>query len=326
MKDWESLTERGQIRRLRALAMSALERYKLEPQRLSLVGGFTNVLFRVDTTNGAFALRVDLHRDHSDDDVDNELAWLDAIEADSDLDVARFVRATDASPYVYAGGDGIPHERRCVLFEWIPGRCLGDSPTEAGYHRLGRLSAGLHLHAAGFKPPHQPLTWDRIFYWPEDIDPVVVFDDDRAHLLAGDRRDVLERAMVTVNSAFAKLDPANAQVIHGDLHPDNVHVYRNRLIGFDFEDITWGHRSQDIAITLFYERNHPRYDAFRAAFEKGYRTVAPWPVAYDGELQHFMAARTIMFINYVANLQRDPSDYYEIAFPRLESFLDMWAG
>lgn len=319
--DWASLSEAGQIRRLRPLAMLALERYPISPQRLTLIGGFTNVLFRVDSPDGPYALRVDLHQDHSDGDVDNELAWLAALGSDTDLDVARFVPAIDGSRSVYASGEGIPQERRCVLFEWVPGRCLGDAPTEDGYHKLGQLSAGLHVHGTGFKPPHPPLTWDKIFYWPEEIDPVVVFDDDRAHFLKDGRREVLDRAVAQVETAFAKLDPSQAQIIHGDLHPYNVHVYRNRMIGFDFEDVTWGHRVQDVAITLFYERHHPGYADFRTAFEEGYRTVEPWPVTYEGELEHFMAARTIMFVNYIANLHDDPSDYYDVAFPRLELFL-----
>lgn len=326
MKDWDSLTEDGQIRRLRSLALSALERYRIDPARLRLVGGFTNVLFRVDTAGGPYALRVDLHMDHSDDDIENELGWLADLEARSDLDVARFVPAADGAKYVYASADGVPGARRCVLFRWIPGHCLGDDPTEDGYEKLGSLSAGLHINGTDFEPPHTPLTWDRVFYWPEEVDPVVVFDEDRAHFLRDDRRDLLNRAIETVEPAFQNLDPSTAQLIHGDLHPDNVHVYRDRLIGFDFEDVTWGHRVQDVAITLFYERNHAGYDDFRAAFEAGYRTVAPWPVTYEGELEHFMAARTIMFVNYVANLRPDPTDYYDIAFERLERFVATWSS
>ncbi|MEN8040874.1 MAG: phosphotransferase [Actinomycetota bacterium] len=324
MRAWADLSEAGQFRRLRPLAIAALERYGVEPLRLRLVGGFTNVIFRVDAKDGPYALRVDLHRDHSDNDVDIELSWLAALGTDTDLDIARFVPAEDGSRYVHASTPGVPGERRCVLFRWIPGRCLGDDPTEDGYNKLGRLSAMLHVHGTDFVPPHTPLTWDKVFYWPEDVDPVVVFDADRAHYLNDGRRETLDRSIAVVEEAFARLDPSGAQVIHGDLHPDNVHVYRNRLIGFDFEDVTWGHRVQDVAVTLFYERNHARYGDLRAAFEEGYRSVAPWPVTYEGELEHFMAARTIMFVNYVANLQDDPSDYYKVAFSRLSEFLTAW--
>ncbi len=37
-----------------------------------------------------------------------------------------------------------------------------------------------------------------------------------------------------------------------------------------------------------------------------------------------MAARSLMFINYVANLYSDPSDYYATFLPRLERFLSDW--
>lgn len=326
MKEWESLTERGQIMRLRSLGEAALAQYSMVPRRLRLVGGFTNVIFRVDTDHGPYALRVDLHQDHSDEDVEIELAWLQSLAGTSNLDTVRVVPTRNAQHYVHATGIGVPGTRRCVLFQWVPGRCLGDDPTVAGYHRLGQMSAGLHLHGENFNPPHQPLTWDKVFYWPQEVDPVVVFDPDRAHYLADGRREILDLSIAQVESAFSKLVHGEAQVIHGDLHPDNVHVYRNRLIGFDFEDVTWGHRVQDIAITLFYERNHPGYRDFRKAFEEGYRSCADWPVSYEGELEHFMAARTIMFINYVANLQNDPSDYYRIAFPRLERFLETWSN
>lgn len=325
MKPWDELTDAGQIRRLRPLAAAALAHYEIEPQQLRLVGGFTNVIFRVDTSDGPLALRVDLHQDHSDNDVEIELSWLQALANDTDLDVCRFVKAGSGAGYVHAGADGVPGERRCILFRWIPGGPLADHLSELSYHRLGRLAARLHLHGAGFRPPHTPLTWDRIFYWPEKIDPVVIFDADKAHYFDGGRREILDRSITAIGTAFARLDPAAAQVIHGDLHPWNVHKFRDRLIAFDFEDVTWGHPVQDVAITLFYERLHPAYTDLRAAFEDGYRTVAPWPVSYAGEPEHFMAARTVMFVNYVLNLRDDPSEFYETAFPRLERFLTDWA-
>jgi hypothetical protein len=39
-----------------------------------------------------------------------------------------------------------------------------------------------------------------------------------------------------------------------------------------------------------------------------------------------MAARSLMFVNYVANLRDDPSDYYATVFPRLQQFLADWAN
>ena len=64
MKGWEPLTERGRYRRLRSLAWEALDEYDVLPTGLRLVGGFTNVVFRVETERGPLALRIDLHQDH----------------------------------------------------------------------------------------------------------------------------------------------------------------------------------------------------------------------------------------------------------------------
>ena len=75
--------------------------------------------------------------------------------------------------------------------------------------------------------------------------------------------------------------------------------YRGRLTVFDFEDVMVAAPVQDIAITLFYNRSHPEYDAIRAAFEEGYRRIREWPVEWDGQIELLMAARTVMFINYV---------------------------
>ena len=44
MKQWEQLTEGGQIRRLRPLALAALNSFPITPTRLRLVGGFTNII------------------------------------------------------------------------------------------------------------------------------------------------------------------------------------------------------------------------------------------------------------------------------------------
>ena len=228
MKKWEQLTEAGQIRRLRPLAWQALDSFPITPIRLRLVGGFTNVIFRVETESGPYALRVDLHQDHSDEDVVNELSWLDALARETDLDVARFLPAIDGDPFVYAEAAGVPGVRRCVLFEWIRGRPLADALTEAGYRDLGRLSANLHAHGDTFAPPHRPLTWDRIFYWPEEVDPVVIYEPRMDQYIDAARRATLDRAIELIEPAFARLDPAGAQLVHGDLHPWNVHRYRTR--------------------------------------------------------------------------------------------------
>lgn len=324
MKPWEELTERGKWRRLRPAAWDGLADYPITPVKLTFVGGFTNAIYRVDATDGVYALRIDVFGDHSDADVDVEVAWLDALSRDTDLDVSRPVRTRDGRPYTHVTGPGIPGERRATLFEWIPGRPLGDDLSLGRYRQLGSLSAALTAHGASFVPPHRPMAWDRIFYWPEEADPYVIDDERHAHHFAGDRREILHRAIDAIAPAFGRLPAGGAQVVHGDLHPWNVHVRRGRMWALDFEDVMWAHPVQDVAITLFYERSRDDYDELRAAFEEGYRTVAAWPESYPGEIDTFIAARGVSFVNFVLNVLDDPENYLSLAFPRLEAFLSAW--
>lgn len=303
------------------MATEALRHYPITPTSMRLVGGFTNVIFRIDTATSTYALRVDYIQDHTDEDVAVELDWLAALE-ESDLDVCRVVPATSGERSVYAAATGVPEPRRCVLFKWIPGKPLAEDLTPPRYEQLGRLSASLHIAGKDYQPPHQPMAWDKVFYWQEPSDPVVYHLPEHAHHFAGGRMEILERAIDAVTPAFGRLDPKRAQIIHADLHPWNVHVAQSRMIALDFEDVAWGDRAQDIAITLFYERDHAEYADLRAGFETGYRQVAPWPVEYEGQLETFMAARTIMFVNFMLNLGEDPKEFYERAFPRLEGFLE----
>ena len=324
MRAWEELTERGKFRRLRTLAGAALDSYELVPQRLSFVGGFTNAIYRVDASEGTFALRIDYMQDHTDENAQVELEWLAALEADTDLDVCRVVPARDGRVAVHAAAPGVPGERRCVLFEWIPGKPLDEALTPERYHQLGVLSAQLHLHGARFEPSIRPMPWDKVFYWPEEFDPVVYDQPENLHHFSGNRMEVMDKALAIVNDAFVKLDPAEAQVLHGDLHPWNVHIKGKRMIAFDFEDVMWGNRVQDIAITLFYERDQPGYADLRSAFTEGYSAIASWPENYEGEIEHFMAARTLMFVNFILNIGSDVEEFYPAFFRRLEAFLDAW--
>lgn len=325
MKAWDDLTERGKYRRLRPLAAAALESYALDVQRISFVGGFTNAIYRVDAAEGTFALRIDYMQDHTDENAQVELEWVAALGAETELDVCRVVPSNDGRLTVYAGAPGVPGERRCVLFDWIPGKPLDADLTQDRYRQLGVLSAQLHLHGARFEPSMRPMAWSKVFYWPEEFDPVVYDRPEHSKHFTGNRRQIMEKALAVAGRAFDRLDPAEAQVLHGDLHPWNVHVVGKRMIALDFEDVMWGNRVQDVAITLFYERDQPGYAELRAAFTEGYSAIAPWPEAYEGELEHFMAARTLMFANFILNIGSDIDEFYPAFFARLEGFLESWA-
>jgi Ser/Thr protein kinase RdoA (MazF antagonist) len=129
------------------------------------------------------------------------------------------------------------------------------------------------------------------------------------------------------NVLFAKLyaDEDNQILIHGDLHYWNVHVHRGELTVIDFEDVMRGYPVQDIAITLSYGNQREDYPDLRAAFERGYTSVRAWPAESERQIQTLIAARNVMFINYVARIDAAPQDYVETRCKRLERFLTTYA-
>jgi Ser/Thr protein kinase RdoA (MazF antagonist) len=321
MRNWDELTELGQYRRLRALAAAALESYDITVKEISLVGGFTNVIYRIDAIEARFALRVDLFQDHTDQDVDIELDWLAALRRDTDLHVVHPVLAADGSAYVYATADGVPGARRCTLFEWVPGKPIAKNIEATTYTSLGEITGQLHEHAATYTPPFQPMAWDQVFYWPATVDPYALDDPLHAHHFEG-RRHVLDETIRRVKAAFGRLDVSELRVVHGDIHLWNVHQRHTQLLLLDFEDVMWAHPVQDIGITFYYNQDHPRYPEFRAAYEAGYRSVRSWPETYPGQVEDFVMARTLMFANFVLNMGIDPTDFYATAFPRMQAYLE----
>jgi Ser/Thr protein kinase RdoA (MazF antagonist) len=253
VKPWEQLTERGRLGRLRTAAIAALSEYDVTVQKVSLIGGFVNALYRIDTPDGPLALRIDLMQEHTDADVELELEWLEALSGH--VNVAVPIRTVDGALYTHAQANGVPGARRCVLFSWVPGRPLADRMSPSLFEEYGRLSAQLHVHGAGHRPRRRPMVWDRVHYFPEEVDPVVYHRPENAAVFPEGGLDVMERSVAIVQPRLASV--AERQIVHGDLHIWNVHARRNDLWALDFEDIMWGSRAQDIAISLYYIQDRP---------------------------------------------------------------------
>jgi Ser/Thr protein kinase RdoA (MazF antagonist) len=142
-------------------------------------------------------------------------------------------------------------------------------------------------------------------------------------------RAVLDRALAEVRGAFDRLyaDPAGLQVIHNDLHHENIKIDRGRLRPFDFEDTIWGYPVQDIAMALqdlMIDVTPEAYDPLLGAFRQGYESLAAWPERYDGQIDTFRVGRLFWVANYVARYQRRYlREHVDRTARMLERFLEM---
>jgi Ser/Thr protein kinase RdoA (MazF antagonist) len=321
-----ALTTRQQVHQLRAVALEALQAYPLEVKRLRLLSHGFNTIFRVEDARGQkFALRLNVNSRRSLENFRAELAWLEALNRETDLCVPVVVPTRDGNLLQSLEHVNAPRRLLSALFEWIPGPNIGDNLTEAVVEELGTLTAKLHAHALSFKLPEscQLPTTESIFY---DM-PKHLFEMTHEHL-PDSRLEVFRRGaemtQAVSDAIWARQAP---RVIHTDLHQWNLKRYRNQLSVFDFDDTAIGLPVQDLAISLYYLRGEKNSEGFRAALERGYSRIAPWPAASEYELEAMLAARGLLLANdVISNLNPEfqamiPS-FMEKTENRMRNFLE----
>jgi Ser/Thr protein kinase RdoA (MazF antagonist) len=290
--------------RLLPFARRVLERYPFRVDSVAHLTTHSNIMYRVDTVAGErMVLRVGAVHGNTRSNIDYEVAWLTALHRDTDLDVVQPLATSDGSLVVDEYDEGVSKERACVLFSWVPGEPLGSGAGSFGYRMLGEVSAVLHQHGRTWRPDEMGglRRWDRVFYYGADIDPVVIANPLYDHIFDSAARSTISKAGAlaepVISESWASGRP---HVVHGDLHEWNVHLSRGRMFVFDFEDLMVALPAQDVAISLYHSRTQPNRDEARAAFRRGYESVAPWPVANEAQLDAFLAARQILLMNYAA--------------------------
>jgi len=340
MKPFHALTQIGQGRRLRPVALQVLSEYGIEPTGVQQILEASNIIFRVRTkSSGSYVLRMTSPKScHGADEIRSEVAWLHAIAEETDIGVPEPVARLDSEYVSQVIVPGASKSIGCALYRWVPGVMLDDRLTENNVRRLGILMARLHEHAAGFEAPEgfHIRTYDSVFPYAAEgfagIEPVLLFDEGEDPPLADAQRAVYRQVHDLVAAEIEGLMAGRAplRVIHNDLHVWNVKVDRSKLYALDFEDLMWGHTIQDIATTLYYFRWNDTYETMLAAFRSGYESVSAWPECRDGQLEKLIMGRAILLANYIT-VSEDSEDrafapeYLERVADRLRGFLSQRA-
>ncbi len=329
MRDFYTLTVRGQAKRLRQMAWAALDHYDLDVRRIRLLSNAFNGIFRLDTADGGKAvIRINLPGLRGREEIHSEMMWLDALRRDMpDIGVPKPLHTRDGGLMVTAQHPGVPEPRHCVIFSWVPGKNLLLDMSEKNYHGLGALTARLHNHAERWAPPDG--------FWLKTLDivcpfgrPDAMFDDAYRDLFPPGVREVYREAVDYLDKALKQLYATRPGpfVLHADLHQLNIRVHRGKLFALDFDDTMIGYPVQDIGITFYHMGRAKNYAALCDAFQEGYVTQRPWPEQYPREVETQVIWRTVHMANYV--IQSDNPEwratapgYIERMAPKLRAFL-----
>jgi len=320
-QQYEDLSMRRQIHRLRQVAVAALQHYPFEVRRVRLLLHAYNTTFRVDTADGGrFALRINTNSLKSEANLDAEVAWLEALSRETEVVVPEPQRTRDGRLRTEVWFEPLQRKLPIVVMSWLPGRDLGEGSPD-GYRALGRTAGLLHEHATVWQPPAGaafPSHATVLF----DIPNLLVTDhplltDESRQLFA----EVLDRTQVAYDEA---IETGPVIPLHADLHAANAKWLRGRLSVFDFDDAADGAPIQDLAISAYYVR--PDAEA-EGALLAGYQEVRPLPEAPAERFEAIVAARNLLLANEV--LRMSTADMREIAPPflansvlRLRAFME----
>lgn len=302
MKDYLDLTIRGKARRLRQMAITALQDFDLDVAKVSLISNEYNGIFRVDTQDKQkYIMRVCIpDSGHDIEHINSEMLWLNFLSQQADINTPQPLKTTSGKWVKTVEIDGVPQPRHCVIFTWVDGVDLEERKSPETWEQFGKLSAQLHKVAQSFTPPtdFHIMTYDSAFPFKEDC---VLFEGDNRQHFTDEQYEVIKAAVERVEAEITQMykDTSGLRVTHGDLHHWNVRIARGTLSPIDFEDLMWAYPIQDIATTLYYNRFDENYDDLFAAFKAGYETVLPFPEVYAGQVETHMLARRFNLLNYI---------------------------
>jgi Ser/Thr protein kinase RdoA (MazF antagonist) len=303
MKDFNTLSDRGQMRRMRKLAEVALVPYQIDSVGLTLINPIENTTYRVDAASDQrYCLRI--HRPGGDvATIRSELLWLAAIRRDTDLVVPDPMVASDGSLVTVAAMDGVPGSRCCVLFRWVEGRFVHQTQQLSldMIARVGTFMARLHRHAEHWIPPHE-FVRGRIDHATLH-DPAFVatgLAKGAPLLTAGD--DAIITTTIERVAATLQVLGEGSQVfglIHADLVPANYLFHNGEVRGIDFDDCMWSYYLYDIALALRALEDTENYPALRAAFLNGYRNMRALAWDPEAHLETFLAMSHVVRLLWV---------------------------
>lgn len=307
MRSYEELTDRGRLRRLRRLALAALEAFGIDEERLVLFRQAGNTLFRVYARpspmpetpatlfeEGQYLLRVHQPGYQEPDAIELELAWLSAMRRESGLPVPEPVPAVDGRLMVPVSVRGVPGARNCSLLRWVRGRVLANRFRPAHLEAQGRLMARLHEFSARWRPPaglgKRRLDWDGLFR--NDVGSGLPNADAWSLLLPAHREAfaVVAERVADVMSLWGEGSDVWG-LIHGDLVVDaNLLFWRGEPRAIDFDDSGFGYWAFDLAVALDPCRDDQSFSRYREALLRGYTEVRTLPERQSEQLELFLAA------------------------------------
>jgi Ser/Thr protein kinase RdoA (MazF antagonist) len=289
------------------LARAAVERYGIDgAAAVELCNVSENHTYRVQSPDAGprFALRVHRPGYRSAEEIESELMWLDALRADGGVLTPPIVPAVDGDRVVSVTTPEVG-TRNVVMFEWVAGI---EPDLDAGeeaiaqFETLGAVSARMHAHARAWRRPaaFTRPRWD----YEHTLGPAGHWGRWQDGLGMGtEERRQLERLAATIAERLRAYgqDPERFGLVHADLRLANVLIDDGDVRVIDFDDCGFAWYVYDFATAVSFMEDHPRVPELRAAWVRGYRSVAPLEPAAEAELETLVMLRRLLLVAWIGS-------------------------
>lgn len=302
MKAFNALTPQGKIRRYHQLARLALQHYPIDVIKLRCISIRHNIIFRVQTSDDVFMLRMGYPSIRTHEMVSSEMQWLaDMAQAGIDLTINTPIATKQGTWVQTCRIDTIPDAYEIVLMTWLDGQLLETNPSQASLFLLGSATATLHNFSQTYRPSQPFMNFDSfdVGEWGS-----INYLTDKQSPLSRSQKDLFSAMIAHTQSALKTLRERDGlKLIHGDLHLKNAVLHHGELGIFDFDDCRWGHDLQDLGVMLANLRDpSPKIQALRTAYLNGYKSKRAFNFD-DADLIIATAHRLLMMLTFVINFR-----------------------
>ncbi|TRW89260.1 phosphotransferase [Mycolicibacterium sp. 018/SC-01/001] len=286
----------------RAVAEKALEEFDLPAGSvLRLLNLSENATYAVEEPGCGHRSILRVHRKnyHRADQIESELAWLDALRRDSDITVPTVIPTRDGRRIVTVEHDGA--QRHVVHFEMVPGAEPDETAlTSSDFHTLGCITAALHDHARSWQRPaaFSRFAWD----WEHSLGASPRWGRWRDATGVGDHEaQILGRAETLLNQRLAEYGTGSDTfgLVHADLRLANLLVDGDTITVIDFDDCGFGWYFYDFGTAVSFFEDHPSVPDWQEAWVSGYRTRRELTAADEDMLASFILLRRLLLLAWM---------------------------
>ncbi|WP_214481753.1 phosphotransferase [Bacillus sp. SM2101] len=312
------------------VAELATEKYDVQVDELVFLSEETNILYKLkDHLGYTYVMKIFQEESSSLEDNLTEIFFMDIVNKANYVSAPRMISGKDGEKLQVIKSTYTSTPKRVALYSWLEGDDLEGNECEKRFIQLGELTARLHKTTYGIQIPSKitPKTWDKVFYYQGE--EAIYKHEKYQKFLSNEFHQIMDGIIPFLNdqlSTYYKNNNEDLQLIHGDLNPSNIKVNGEQMHLIDFEDSMFGLPIHDISIMLYYYKYEEtqNFDEVKRFYFQGYRKVRDLPNITDYELELFMTARRVNFLNYILEVSNDPVDFIETSLPRVKEFVEKY--